>query len=216
MGKQAGLQAIIDVIDKRTNEIATLLHQMIKNLDLCLANWTEPSISAPNDNILLTKGIPDPTDEEMIWRERKRRQVIILGVKEPKASTQAQRESKDRESLAIILDSTKAGIKHDEIKFVRRVGKAESSKDRPICVGFYDEYTKDHLLRFAKNLKDTGQKDVKILADLTRVQRQNFKDQLDLAKKKNAVKEDLEKGLEWRVVGPRGATRLSKVKVQHC
>ena len=212
MVKQADIRALMTVLDKRTNEITALLHQIIKKLDLH-ADEIKRSVSAANDYIMLNKKRLHPTDEEMIWRERKRCQVIILGVKEPTATAQAERDLKDKESLAVILDATKSGIKHDDIKFARRVGLAESSKDRPICVGFYDEYNKINLLRFAKNLKDTGQKDVKILADLTRVQRQNFKDLLDLAKRKNALKEGLDDGLEWRVVGPRGATRLSRVKI---
>ena len=156
----------------------------------------------------------DSIQDEIIWRERKRRQVIVTGVKESKATAQAERAAEDNATLADVMSATKSGINKDEIKFARRVGKADGTKDRPLCVGFYDEYTKDRLLRFAKNLKGTEHKDIKIMADLTRAQRESFKKQLDMAKAKNATKEDLDADQEWRVVGPRGDTRLIRVKVQ--
>ena len=153
-------------------------------------------------------------EEEIIWRERKKRQIIINGVNESNAPTGSARSEEDKASVANILEAMGCAEKFKDMKFTRRVGKASPASHRPICVGFIDESSRDQVLRYTGKLKDSRLKDVNIQADLTRMQRQTFKDQLELVKHKNATKEGLQEGQEWRIVGPRGDTRVIRAAIR--
>ena len=189
--------------------LVTQVNRMSATLDdLC------KTTGAIGDAVNMNKKKIDTLEEEMIWRERKKRQVICHGIPESKAATGEKRADDDKANLAEVLDCTKANLTMEDVKFTRRVGKATVGKDRPLCVGFYDEWTKDRLLRFSKNLKGTKRNDVKIWPDFTQAQRQLFKDQMEVAKTRNASKEGLQAGQEWRVVGAKGDTRLIRVMIQ--
>ena len=156
----------------------------------------------------------DNMEEEMIWRDRKKRQALVNGVGESNAKTDKARADEDKAAVAQVFEAMGCPNMINDTKFVRRIGKATPGKDRPICVGFYDEATRDQALRYARNLKDSRFKDVNVQADLTKAQRKTFKKQLEEVKRMNAAKEGLEEGQEWRVVGPRGDTRVIRATIR--
>lgn len=151
-------------------------------------------------------------EDELIWRERKKRQVLIMGLKEPTAPSAEDRRAEDKEALEDILKILDTGLTGDDVKFVRRIGKANGG-ERPLCLGFYDEAAKDRVLRFSHRIKDTKWAECKLQPDLTLAQRKQFKDQMEEAKRKNATREGLNDNQTWRVVGAKGDTRLVRVSV---
>ena len=101
------------------------------------------------------------------------------------------------------------GVKFDNVQFVRRIGKFQKGKDRPVIIGMYSEIWKDQLLHSARELRTSKEFcAVKIRRDLTRFQRQQYGEQIELLKARNASKEGLKEGQVWRLVGQPGDCRL--------
>jgi hypothetical protein len=100
----------------------------------------------------------------------------------------------------------------EDIKFCRRVGE-KSEAPRALIVGFYTEYARSVLLRYTRYLAETDYRDVSIMPDLTRRQRQEelkMKDEADRRNEEELTEDDLAKNLCWKVVGQRGEKRLVK------
>ena len=174
----------------------------------------EARIHDLNNNIGVNRGRIDRIEQEIIWRDMKRRQALINGVNESNAPSDKVRAGEDKAAVAAVFDAMGCSEKINEVKFIRRIGKSVPGKNRPICIGFYDEANRDQVLRYSSKLNDSRFKDVRIQADLTKLQRSNFKDQMELVKQKNAAKEGLQEGQEWRVVSPRGNTRVIRTTIR--
>ena len=115
-------------------------------------------------------------EKEEILRDMKKRQIICIGVKESRnAATEEERYKDDRRSVEKIMHTIGCGSKINEIKMMRRVGQLSNNKDRILCIAFYDEFTKDNVLRFSNKLKDSNLRNVWLHKDLTNTQMQVLK-----------------------------------------
>jgi len=155
--------------------------------------------------------------EELRERELRKKNVVFHGVGELQAekSTWEERVEWDKKSCLNIFSALALDMGVEAIRFTRRLG--EKGKDpRPLLTGFHTETERAKLLKNAKKLESTVFKDVNVVPDLTKRQREEeaeLKKEAD-KKNKNLSESDKAKNLQWAVVGARGERRLTKVQIQ--
>jgi hypothetical protein len=152
--------------------------------------------------------------EELREREAKRLNVVIHGMTEPDGNERngEKRMEWDKKGVEEIFKILELNLTIEDIKFCRRVGEKGQSP-RAMIVGFYTEYARSILLRYAKHLADTEYEDVSVMPDLTRRQRQeesSMQEEADRRNEEDLTEEDVSKNLCWKVVGQRGEKRLIK------
>jgi hypothetical protein len=110
-----------------------------------------------------------------------------------------------------IFEAIEVGISMEDIKFTKRIGE-RGEEPRPLLTGFYSEAEKVSVLKNARRLDNTNFKNVSIVPDLTRRQREEEKDLKKVAEERNRSLNDadLAKNLHWTVVGSRGERRIEK------
>ncbi len=118
----------------------------------------------------------------------------------------------DVKSCENLFNALHLTIKADGIRFVRRVGEL-GEHPRPLVVGFHDERDKERVLR--ADTRKTRFRDVDIAPDLTKTQREEDDAvRVEMVNRnKRMSSEDRSKNLAWAVVGPRGAKRLVKRRI---
>ena len=101
-----------------------------------------------------------------------------------------------------------------EVKFVNRVGeKPKDGKPRPMIIGFRDISIRDDILKNAFKLKNSTFSHVRVVPDLTKMQRTEEQELFEEAGNRNEnMTEPDSLNFEWRVVGQKGAKRLQKVR----
>jgi hypothetical protein len=160
-----------------------------------------------------TSSKEDSVYEEIREREMRRANVVIHGMKEaPLECKGRERWDWDRDSCWNLFRALKLDMPKDCIRFVRRVGDAET-QPRPLILGFNEEGDRRRLLRC--DTRNTPFSDVDIGPDLTKKQRQEEINMKAEAVRRNMRMEEADraKNLAWQVVGPRGEKRLIKVYV---
>ncbi len=160
-----------------------------------------------------TNSKEDSVYEEIREREMRRANVVIHGMKEaPLECKGRERWDWDGDSCWNLFRALKLDMSKDCIRFVKRVGDAES-QPRPLILGFNEEGDKRRLLRC--DTRNTPFSDVDIGPDLTKKQRQEEINMKAEAVRRNMRMEETDraKNLAWQVVGPRGEKRLIKVYV---
>lgn len=149
--------------------------------------------------------------QELREREVRKHNLVLQGVPEcdQAAATGKERQNWDFNKCEEICRELGLSLDREAFKFCRRVGAATEGP-RPLIVGFYTEMERSLLLRKARNLAETSYSDVTVAPDLTKRQRQEERELWDEAAKKNVNRssEQLQKNLEWAVVGSRGEKRL--------
>lgn len=151
--------------------------------------------------------------QELRERESKRNNVIMHGMGEaPPDRTGRARWDWDVKSCENLFNALHLTIKADGIRFVRRVGEL-GEHPRPLVVGFHEERDKARVLR--ADTRKTRFRDVDIAPDLTKTQREEDDAvRVEMVNRnKRMSSEDRSKNLAWAVVGPRGAKRLVKRRI---
>jgi len=155
--------------------------------------------------------------EELRERELRRKNVVFHGIGElqKEKTTWEERVEWDKRSCLNVFKALDLDLTAEAIKFTRRLGE-KGQEPRPLLAGFYTEIERAKLLKTSKNLENTVFKDVNVVPDLTKKQREEEADLKKEAdkKNKNLSESDRSKNLQWAVVGPRGERRLTKVQAQ--
>lgn len=153
-------------------------------------------------------------ETETIWREKKRKsQLVLFGVPESLQMDSTTQWRKDSVIVKEVLHFLDPGIQSKEVKFSHRVGKQKSGHVRPIVICFNSEGAKNKILWNAKKLKWSCYGSLKLLQDVTKQQREIFRDQMKEAHRRNNYHEGLQTGESWKVVGLRGSTQIIKINV---
>jgi len=152
--------------------------------------------------------------EEMRERELRKKNVVFYGIGELQAerATWQERVEWDRRSCGNIFAALDLDLTVEAIKFVKRLGE-KGEQPRPMLAGFYTEIEKSTLLRNAMKLEKTKYKEVNVVPDLTKRQREeetSLKNEAE-RRNKNLPESDKTKNLHWVVAGARGEKRLAKV-----
>jgi hypothetical protein len=143
----------------------------------------------------------------------RRMNLILHGVDEQPDEIRGNQErmEKDKARCEKIFKAIQARTKKDDLRFCRRIGE-RGAEPRPIVVGLENEEEKRHILGRARELRNTRFKDVSIVPDLTRKQRNREARMKDEAEEKNKslTAEERSRNIKWLVVGRRGEKRIIK------
>jgi hypothetical protein len=155
----------------------------------------------------------DKLCDEMQEREVRRMNLIIHGVDEQPDGIRGniERMEKDKERCEKIFKAVNARTRKDDLRFCRRIGE-RGADPRPIVIGLETEEEKRHILGRARDLRNTSFRDVSIVPDLTRKQRNRearMKEEAD-EKNKTLTADEKNRNVKWMVVGRRGEKRLIK------
>ena len=149
-------------------------------------------------------------------REARKANLIILNAAEPGPTftTGTARKDHDLDFIRDLCDVTETKCCVDtEIKFINRTGeKPKDNKPRPIIVGFRDIATRDSILNNAYKLKGSTLEYLRVMPDLTKMQRSEEQELYDEVERRNAQLTGDELNFQWLVVGPKGGKRLRKVR----
>lgn len=120
------------------------------------------------------------TCEEIIYeiqnRNTRAKNIIVVGIPEPKASTAIERQDHDKAEIQKIIKSILG--QHQQPEKITRLGKYNSANTRAVKVCFSSEELVKSILR---NRNKTGMENIKIYSDQTPKQRKhmmNLKDEL--------------------------------------
>jgi len=150
--------------------------------------------------------------EEMDERERRRKNVVLYGVKESDEADGRQRMEDDKRKLNTIFTVIDVNLSvEDDLEFCRRLG-GRGDTARPLLCGFYTDWSKQTLLKFSKRLAETDYSEVSVAPDLTKQQRKEEANLEAEATKRNGelTEDDRAKNLMWLVVGRKGQRRIIK------
>ena len=199
----------IERVEKATEENAA----NVKEIEQKVQSLSEEVKKQRSGADKLAQNCENGIFEELRDRESRKLNIVIHRVGEcpnEKASIQ-ERIEWDLESCVNMFKAMQLQFGKETIKFVRRVGEKKES-NRPLVVGLTTDEGRRKILDNARELKNTFFKEISIVPDLTKRQREEDDNIRRLASDKNKelTAEDRAKNLEWLAVGRRGERRLIK------
>ena len=152
---------------------------------------------------------------ELQQLDNRRNNAVIYGLSESDSTDAETRKNKDLDlirSIAIVMN-----LNLDKwlatISTVRRMGRVEPSKSRPLLVCFTDPEARDALLNNARFLARSEMDHVSIKPDLTKAQQDADVKLREEAKKLNLEKPHDERGhFLWKVIGRPGQPSRRLIK----
>ena len=210
----ASLRVTVASNTELANDANTKVDKVAKNLEDMDKSRKQDKNDAINE---ATKRM----SAELLDREGKKSNLMFHGLYEPPMSVKGvERKNTDLASVKAMF--MEMGVKpetNDEIKFSFRVGELNDKvveEPRPLCIGFRNSETKDHVLVKAKNLgKTRNYYSISVVPDLTRLQREEDKNLMKEAEQKNLdMNEDDRKNWNFRCIGTKGARKVVKMRVR--
>ena len=210
----ASLRVTVASNTELANDANTKVDKVAKNLEDMDKSRKQDKNDAINE---ATKRM----SAELLDREGKKSNLMFHGLYEPPMSVKGvERKNTDLASFKAMF--MEMGVKpetNDEIKFSFRVGELNDKvveEPRPLCIGFRNSETKDHVLVKAKNLgKTRNYYSISVVPDLTRLQREEDKNLMKEAEQKNLdMNEDDRKNWNFRCIGTKGARKVVKMRVR--
>ena len=149
--------------------------------------------------------------------DRKSREdnLVVHGLEEPPESLKdgKERAAADYDKFQEVVNKIGLDVRVKEVvKFGRRTGAKKNDEPRPLILGFKQSEARKEILENAKKLNDEDDpwKKIKIVTDLTKMQRDEEAKMMNDAKEKNEElsEEDKTKNGMYKVVGKRGQRRM--------
>ena len=155
--------------------------------------------------------------KEINERDERRHNAVIHGLNEaaPDVVDSKARMAKDIEKLQVLVAQLDLQIDMASVRFAKRIGTKTGNESRPLLVQFKESKDRANLLDNAKNLntKPAEWKKVKIVCDLTKMQREEeTRMRAEAVNLTDKLKGDDAKNFEYRMVGRRGERKILKVK----
>ena len=207
------VQGILSRLDKHDEEFATMKSAITKLED------GNASTAANIDPAVIQSNASSVVFCEMGERDKRKVNVIVHGLPEPARDIidGKLRMDKDIETLQDLVSQIDVEMTMtDAVQFARRLGECsdDASHPRPLLVGFRDVGCKNQVLDNSRKLavKEDHWKDVNIVQDLTKLQRNEEKKMREQALELNS-KLSSEDSKNWihKVVGKRGERRVMKL-----
>ena len=152
--------------------------------------------------------------DELNDRESRKANLIVHGMEEARNGVTDinHRKNADLKILGELVQVMDIDVREYDIKFTNRLGpRKQNGEPRPMIVGLRDTWFKDLFLKNAHRLKDSVFEHVRIVPDLTKLQREQDQNKYREAERLNEENADL--NYEWRVGGARGLRRLYKARL---
>lgn len=183
---------------------------------------TESRLTRVEESVQLSKTALDSAKdditkvllEEMREREEKKLNIVIHSVGEVTGGDAEGERRWNKESFNNVMHAMKVNLNFRNVAtFSRRLGARREDRPRPLLVGLKREADKDMILANAKHLNATHFRNISVVPDLTRKQREaddNTRREADRKNKEELTAEDKAKNMQWVAVGRKGARRVVK------
>ena len=219
MGIVTELQKKVTCAEGNIEKNATNIEQQGLRVNL-LENKVETLVKENGNKELINAAVAEKSREwsrELQDRESRKGHLIVHNVREPgpECSLPLKRKEFDLDHIMELCNITEVECCVDtEVKFVNRVGeKPKDGKPRPMIIGFRDVSIRDSILKNTFKLKNSSFSHIRIVPDLTKLQRNEEQELTEEAtQRNNNMSEPESLNFEWRLVGQKGAKRLQKVK----
>lgn len=166
------------------------------------------------DNVQKVLGETKKMAEEEKDKENRSCNIIIYRVEE-KGSKDERRGQDKKFCLELFKEGLDVEVKDDEIKSLFRLGKFDQNAQgpRPLLVQFRDKSVKNHIMESLSNLRnaDDKYKNLSISHDLTKTERDECKNLVEQAKKKQSEEQG---EYLYRVRGPPGNMKVVRIRKQ--
>ena len=151
---------------------------------------------------------------EMDERLIKKNNVVMHNVPEINAPNVSRKDGFDFDLKQVEMICREINVRFNayDIKFIIRPGEKRSDgKPRPMIVGFKNSRCRDYLYDSSYKLKKTRLSEIRVVADLTRFQRDKEQALFEECEKRNAeLNSDEAAAFLYRVVGQKGQKRIIK------
>ena len=142
--------------------------------------------------------------EELRERTIRQKNLIVYGVEE-------KDDENSKEEALKLFHRIGANTQDVDLLYVSRLGKPrEDRTPRPLLCKLYDDAKKENVFRNAPKLAKTA---ISIQPDLSKTQRQEYKDLKAKAEELNVTAQDeLEEGQMFKVIGRKDCAQIRKVR----
>lgn len=151
---------------------------------------------------------------EMIDQESRHFNVICHNVRESTSINVEERKTFDLSCAIKMLNHMDIGhVERRNIATVKRIGRRNNDKPRPLMIVFYDKQLSENALKNKQRL-DGIWKEIRLVPDLTNYQRQHDKDIQEEVSKKNLERtEEDALNFEFRAVGQKGKKKIIQTRI---
>ncbi len=196
----------IEVRRKPSQEEIKKLDDRVKMLEVAKAEITGTAEQKPIE--ATTSDVVRKIKEQ----ESRKCNIILHNVQEKQSENPEERAKHDREQLKELGKVCKENIKKEDLVNIKRLGKVNPNKPRPLLVEFKDEEKKRALMNNLVNLSKAPEslKRISVQHDLTKKQREEEKKLREHGRKMETEDESGE--FNYRIRGPPWARRIVKMK----
>ncbi len=169
--------------------------------------------TAVNEGASTSKSSSEQTEEvikELKDQEERKLNILFFNLPESKSGETSDTAKHDKDEVKHLAKQCKVTINKDEITMVKRLGKKQADKPRPLLIQVSSDEKKRMLFKNLRLLQDAPEKykRVSVKNDLTEKQRSREKELRDEAKKKEAESSG---EVAFKVRGPPWARKIVKV-----
>ena len=212
------LSKAVEAVEKKVTSHDTEIETLKKEVAKLQQDAKDASAKAKPDAV--KESVTGSVFKELRERDAKRHNIVVHGLPEaPRAVTDGKaRRDADLTKLQDMITILKLELDTSrKVRSATRLGK-KGNEARPLLISFRSSEDQANVLDNAKRLKDATDemwKGVRILQDLTKIQRQEDKLLREEADELAAKLTDEEaKNFMYKVVGRRGARRVAKVPLR--
>lgn len=182
--KNRKLKFLCEECEKGLGQIPLLIKQMVEMREEINQLKLMQITSVPQSNVVTQENFIN----EMLDRQNRRSNIIMLNLKESQLNSKAERSKDDIDAVKVILNEM--SINKDNVRTFR-LGKYENSKNRPLKVILNSPEDALYVLKNKKSIKVPS---VKVFGDQTKMQRDYF---LNI---KRQLNEMIDKGDESKTI----------------
>ena len=194
------------LIDEITVKVREELEQKLKNT---------PTAQPPAGNRHSPGTQINLTVKEMEERERKKNNIIVHGLPEPKTNSREERSNSDKDKIKDLINNTlEVHCPPDMITETIRLGKStpeKSKRPRPVLTILKTAEKKQEIFKNLGKLKGSRYKNISLNDDMTQLERQQLKKMIDQAKE--LEKKEGKGRWIYRVRGPPWDRKIIKIEI---
>ena len=217
LASSARIEASIRQLEGRVANVEdrmTRVEEREKLAECCIDRAQEVALSAKAAVETVKDDITKVLLEEMREREEKKLNFIMHNIGEAEPGTPEEEKRWDEDSFDNVMKALKGDHRYsNSATFSRRIGSRLQDRPRPLLIGLRNETVKTEILNQARNLMKSNLKEVNVVPDLTKKQREADEDMMREAGRKKGeelTQEDRAKNLRWVAVGKKGIRKLVK------
>ena len=211
----ARLEASLKEVEKRLNNVeasVSNVEERVKLVDAKVERAELVAEQAKKEAHSVKEDVTQAVYEEMRERDEKRLNILLHNVPEAGEATEEEARSWDEGSFNNIVGAMGLKLQFKECAtFSRRLG--QKGKDRPLLIGLKKEDDKAMILSGSSKLARSNFKEISVVPDLTKKQREmddNTRKEAERKNREELTDEERSKNMRWVAVGKKGARKIVK------